>query len=72
METTYRCIVGNMMSQRNLIPGEENITREQAERIRDRLVAEILPDGFTGNTFLVGLMDPEDDEMQAGQSLLVE
>ena len=72
LESEYSCIAGNMMSQRNLIPGEENITREQAYRIRDRLIAEIPPDGFTGQTFLVGLKDPEDDEMQAGQSLLVE
>ena len=61
-----------MMSQSNLIPGEENISREQAERIRDRLVAEILPDGFTGNTFLVGMADPKDEDMVPGQSLLAE
>ena len=72
LERHFRCIVGNMMSQRNLIPGEENITREQAERIRDRLVAEILPDGFTGNTFLVGMMNPKDEDMVPGQSLLAE
>ena len=72
LESEYSCIAGNMMSQRNLIPGEDNISREQAYRIRDRLIAEIPPDGFTGQTFLVGLRDPEDDEMQAGQSLLVE
>ena len=71
-ERHFRCIVGNMMSQSNLIPGEENISKEQAERIRDRLVAEILPDGFTGNTFLVGLMDPKDEDMIPGQSLLAE
>ena len=72
LKTAYGCITGNMMSQRNLIPGEENISREQAERIRDRLVAEILPDGFTGNTFLVGLADPKDEDMIPGQSLLAE
>ena len=72
LERDFRCIVGNMMSQRNLIPGEENISREQVDRIRDRLVAEILPDGFTGNTFLVGMMDPKDEDMVPGQSLLAE
>ncbi len=61
-----------MISQRNLIPGEENITREQANRIRDRLIAEILPDEFTGQTFLVGMMDPKDNELVPGQSLLAE
>ena len=72
LERHFRCIVGNMMSQRNLIPGEENISREKAERIRERLVAEILPDGFTGNTFLVGMMNPKDHELVPGQSLLAE
>ena len=72
LESEYSCIAGNMMSQRNLIPGEENIGREQAYRIRDRLVAEIPPDGFTGNTFLVGMMDPKDEDMVPGQSLLAE
>ena len=72
LESEYSCIAGNMMSQRNLIPGEENITREQAYRIRERLVAEIPPDGFTGNTFLFGLTDPKDEDMIPGQSLLAE
>ncbi len=72
LESEYSCIAGNMMSQRNLIPGEENITREQAYRIRERLVAEIPADGFTGNTFLVGMMNPKDEDMVPGQSLLAE
>ena len=61
-----------MLSQRNLIPGEENITRSQAERIAKRLVEEIPADGFTGNTFLFGMMDPKDEDMIPGQSLLAE
>ena len=72
LESEYSCIAGNMMSQRNLIPGEENISREQAYRIRDRLITEIPPDGFTGNTFLFGLADPKDEDMVPGQSLLAE
>ena len=72
LESAYGCIAGNMMSQRNLIPGEENITREQVDRIRDRLIAEIPADNFTGSLFLIGLMSPKDNEMQPGQSLLAE
>ena len=72
LETAYGCIVGNMMSHRNLIPGEENITREQADQIAKRLVEEIPADGFTGNTFLVGMMNPKDEDMVPGQSLLAE
>ena len=72
MENSYECIAGNMMSQRNLLLGEENISREQVDKIRDRLIAEIPPDGFTGNTFLFGLADPKDHELVPGQSLLVE
>ena len=45
---------------------------ELAERIRDRLVAEIPPDGFTGKTFRSGLADPEDEDMVPRQSLLAE
>ena len=72
LETAYSCVAGNMMSQRNLLLGEENISREQAYRIRDRLIAEISPDGFTGNTFWVGMADPKDEDMVPGQSLLAE
>ena len=53
-------------------PGEERPSVELAERIRDRLIAEIPPDGFTGNTFLFGLADPKDHELVPGQSLLAE
>ncbi len=53
-------------------PGEERPSMELAERIRDRLIAEIPPDGFTGNTFLFGLADPKDEDMVPGQSLLAE
>ena len=45
---------------------------ELAERIRDRLIAEIPPDGFTGQTFLFGMMDPEEEDLVQGQSLLAE
>ena len=72
LETAYSCVAGNMMSQRNLLLGEENISREQAYRIRDRLIAEISPHGFTGNTFWVGMADPKDEDMVPGQSLLAE
>ena len=53
-------------------PGEERPSMDLAERIRDRLIAEIPPDGFTGQTFLFGLMDPKDEDMVPGQSLLAE
>ena len=72
LETAYRCIAGNMDYKPYLLPGEKPLTEEQINRIRDRLVAEIPPDGFTGNTFLFGLMDPKDADMVPGQSLLVE
>ena len=55
-----------------LLPGEKPLTEEQINRIRDRLIAEIPPDGFTGQTFLFGLMDPKDEDMVPGQSLLAE
>ena len=55
LESEYSCIAGNMMSQRNLIPGEENIIREQVDRIRDQLVAEIPADNFTGSLSSSGL-----------------
>ena len=72
LETAYRCIAGNMDYKPYLLPGEPPLTEEQINRIRDRLVAEIPPDGFTGNTFLFGLADPKDEDMVPGQSLLVE
>ena len=53
-------------------PREERPSMDLAERIRDRLIAEIPPDGFTGNTFRFGLADPEDEDMVPGQSLLAE
>ena len=72
MENSYECIAGNMDYRPYLLPGEKPLTEEQINRIRDRLVAEIPPDGFTGNTFLFGLADPKDEDMVPGQSLLVE
>ena len=53
-------------------PREERPSVELAERIRDRLIAEIPPDGFTGQTFLFGMMDPEKDDLGQGQSLWAE
>ena len=72
LERDFHVVRNCVRSEWVAAPGEERPSMELAERIRDRLVAEIPPDGFTGNTFLFGLADPEDDEMQAGQSLLVE
>ena len=72
LERAYDCIAGNMDYKPYLLPGETPLTEEQINRIRDRLVAEIPPDGFTGNTFLFGLADPKDHELVPGQSLLVE
>ena len=72
LESDFRCIAGNMDYKPYLLPGETPLTEEQINRIRDRLVAEIPPDGFTGQTFLFGLADPKDEDMIPGQSLLVE
>ena len=72
LESDFRCIAGNMDYKPYLLPGEPPLTEEQINRIRDRLIAEIPPDGFTGNTFLFGLMDPKDEDMIPGQSLLAE
>ena len=70
MENSYECIAGNMDYKPYLLSGETPLTEEQINRIRDRLVAEISPDGFTGQTFLFGLADPKDEDMVPGQSLL--
>ena len=51
-------------------PGKERPSVELAERIRDRLIAEIPPDGFTGHTFMFGMMDPKNEDIVPGQSLL--
>ena len=72
MENSYECIAGNMDYKPYLLPGEKPLTEEQINRIRDRLVAEIPPDGFTGQTFLFGLADPKDHELVPSQSLLAE
>ena len=72
MEEDFRIVRNCVRSEWVAEPGEERPSVELAERIRDRLIAEIPPDGFTGQTFLFGLRDPEDDEMQPGQSLLAE
>ena len=72
LERDFRCIAGNMDYKPYLLPGETPLTEEQINRIRDRLISEISPDGFTGRTFLFGLMDPKDEDMVPGQSLLAE
>ena len=72
MEEDFHIVRNCVRSEWVAAPGEERPSVKLAERIRDRLIAEIPPDGFTGQTFLFGLRDPEDDEMRAGQSLLVE
>ncbi len=72
LERAYECIAGNMDYKPYLLPGETPLTEEQINRIRDRLIAEIPPDGFTGQTFLFGMMDPKDEDMVPGQSLLAE
>ena len=72
LESDFRCIAGNMDYKPYLLPGEIPLTEEQINRIRDRLVAEIPPDGFTGQTFLFGLADPKDKDLVPGQSLLAE
>ena len=72
LDRGFHWIVNTIADEYNFLPGETPTSREQAERIAKRLVEEIPADGFTGNKFLFGLANPEDDEMQAGQSLLVE
>ena len=72
IEEDFRIVRNCVRSEWVAAPGEERPSVELAERIRDRLIAEIPPDGFTGNTFLFGLADPKDHELVPGQSLLVE
>ena len=72
MEEDFRIVRNCVRSEWVAEPGEERPSVELAERIRDRLIAEIPPDGFTGNTFLFGLADPKDEDMVPGQSLLAE
>ena len=72
LERDFRVVRNCVRSEWVAEPGEERPSVELAERIRDRLVAEIPPDGFTGNTFLFGLADPKDEDMVPGQSLLAE
>ena len=68
----YRCIAGNMNHKPYLLLGEKPLTDEQINRIRDRLMAEIPPDGFAGNTLMFGMEDPKDHEIVSDQSLLAE
>ena len=64
-------MVGNCIrSEWITLVGEERLSEEQPNRIRDRLVMEILADNFTGSLFLIGLMKPKDNEVQPRQSLL--
>lgn len=72
VEEDFRIVRNYVRSEWVAVPGEERPSVELAERIRDRLIAEIPPDGFTGNKFLFGLVDPKDHEIVSGQSLLVE
>lgn len=72
IEEDFRIVRNCVRSEWVAKPGEERPSMELAERIRDRLIAEIPPDGFTGNTFLFGMMDPKDEDMVPGQSLLAE
>lgn len=72
VEENFRIVRNCVRSEWVAAPGEERPSVELAERIRDRLIAEIPPDGFTGNKFPFGLVDPKDHEIVSGQSLLVE
>ncbi len=72
LERDFRVVRNCVRSEWVAAPGEERPSVEIAERIRDRLIAEVPPDGFTGNTFLFGLADPKDEDMIPGQSLLAE
>ena len=72
LDRSFHWLTGTITFEGNLMPGETPPSLDQARRIANRLAEEIPADGFTGNKFLFGLADPEDDEMQAGQSLLVE
>ena len=72
LDRGFHWIVNTIADEYNFLPGETPTSREQAERIAKRLVEEIPADGFTGNTFLFGLMDPKDADMVPGQSLLAE
>lgn len=71
-ERDFRCIAGNMDYKLYLLPREKPLTQEQIDRIRDRLVAEIPVDNFTGSLFLFGMVAPKDHEIVPGQSLLAE
>ena len=72
IEEDFRIVRNCVRSEWVAAAGEERPSVELAERIRDRLIAEIPPDGFTGQTFLFGLADPKDEDMVPGQSLLAE
>ena len=72
LDRSFHWVVNSITYEYNFLPGETPTSREQAERIAKRLVEEIPAEGFTDKNFRFGLADPEDDEMQAGQSLLVE
>ena len=72
LESEYSCVAGNMNYEPYLIPGGKPLTADQINRILDQLAAEIPADGFTGNKFLFGMMDPKDEDLVPGQSLLAE
>ena len=72
LDRSFHWIVNTITDEYNFLTGETPTSQEQAERIAKRLVEEIPPDGFTGNTFLFGLADPKDEDMVPGQSLLAE
>ena len=72
MEEDFHIVRNCVRSEWVAEPGEERPSMELAERIRDRLIAEVPPDGITGNKFLFGMADPKDEDMVPEQSLLVE
>ena len=48
-EHSYEAIAGNMEDKKRLLPGEEPMPPELAEEIRERILAEISPEEFTGS-----------------------
>ena len=72
IEEDFRIVRNCVRSEWVAAPGEESPSVELAKRIRDRLVAEIPSDNFTGSLFLFDMADPKDDKMQPGRSLLTE
>ena len=72
LDRSFHWVVNSITYEYNFLPGETPTSREQAERIAKRLVEEIPAEGFTDKNFRFGMMDPKDEDMVPGQSLLVE